>query len=220
MTYRFIATLLAASALGMASAGQAVTLYSQAPDGTENAYSSQDDPNSFGNFATLYDDFTLASSATITSVDFTGVFFNPSTPASPSSFTISLFGDAAGQPGSLLGASLIPGDAGQTCVGAVCSYSAAVNFAVSGGSTYWLAIVPTVGFPPQWGWNTAVGGNGIAYQDFFGARSPLVADAAFTLNGTTGAVPEPASWALMIGGFALVGAGLRRRSVTAAFATA
>jgi len=34
----------------------------------------------------------------------------------------------------------------------------------------------------------------------------------------TRAVPEPASWALMIGGFALAGAALRRRSMTIGFA--
>jgi hypothetical protein len=33
-----------------------------------------------------------------------------------------------------------------------------------------------------------------------------------------GAVPEPASWAMMIGGFGLVGAAARRRSATLAFA--
>lgn len=35
---------------------------------------------------------------------------------------------------------------------------------------------------------------------------------------TPGAVPEPAAWALMIGGFALVGASLRRRKVAPSFA--
>ncbi|TRW17044.1 Npun_F0296 family exosortase-dependent surface protein [Glacieibacterium frigidum] len=34
--------------------------------------------------------------------------------------------------------------------------------------------------------------------------------------GTLAAVPEPASWAMMIAGFALVGLGMRRRSVAAA----
>jgi hypothetical protein len=36
----------------------------------------------------------------------------------------------------------------------------------------------------------------------------------FTYNG--GAAPEPAAWALMIGGFGLAGAGLRRRKAVAA----
>jgi hypothetical protein len=54
------------------------------------------------------------------------------------------------------------------------------------------------------------GGDGVSYQDFFGARSPLDSDVAFSIQGTSGA-PEPAGWALMIGGFGLAGAALRRR---------
>lgn len=46
---------------------------------------------------------------------------------------------------------------------------------------------------------------------------------AFAFNGTvntdpTPVVPEPASWAMMIGGFALAGAAMRRRRVAASFA--
>lgn len=35
---------------------------------------------------------------------------------------------------------------------------------------------------------------------------------------STGAVPEPASWAMFIGGFGLVGAGMRRRRTSVSFA--
>jgi hypothetical protein len=38
----------------------------------------------------------------------------------------------------------------------------------------------------------------------------------FAFNGTSGAVPEPATWALMIGGFGMAGAALRRRRAVAA----
>ena len=40
----------------------------------------------------------------------------------------------------------------------------------------------------------------------------------FMLDITPGAVPEPASWAMMIGGFALAGAAMRRRKVALRFA--
>ena len=36
-------------------------------------------------------------------------------------------------------------------------------------------------------------------------------DGAFVTSFATGAVPEPASWALMVGGFGLFGAAMRRR---------
>lgn len=39
-----------------------------------------------------------------------------------------------------------------------------------------------------------------------------------SVSGATGAVPEPATWALMIGGFGLAGAALRRRRSLAVFA--
>ncbi len=45
---------------------------------------------------------------------------------------------------------------------------------------------------------------------------PLLDNVA--LDVTPGAVPEPASWALMIGGFALAGASLRRRKAVLRFA--
>jgi hypothetical protein len=38
-----------------------------------------------------------------------------------------------------------------------------------------------------------------------------------TIGGTP-AVPEPATWAMMIGGFGLIGATMRRRSTKIAFA--
>ena len=63
--------------------------------------------------------------------------------------------------------------------------------------------------------------------DFFGAdklRYGKTGYDSFKLNGltvvTANAVPEPASWAMMIAGFGLVGLGVRRRRVTGVTAAA
>jgi hypothetical protein len=46
----------------------------------------------------------------------------------------------------------------------------------------------------------------------------VVYDATFSATIAASAVPEPASWAMMIGGFGLIGAALRRRKVAVRFA--
>jgi hypothetical protein len=43
-------------------------------------------------------------------------------------------------------------------------------------------------------------------------------DGGFRFGWTTASVPEPASWAMMLGGFGLVGGAMRRRRVTVRFA--
>jgi hypothetical protein len=52
-----------------------------------------------------------------------------------------------------------------------------------------------------------------------GTRYNLYDSTGFTATvESTGAVPEPASWAMLIAGFGLTGAAMRRRRVTAAVA--
>jgi hypothetical protein len=74
-----------------------------------------------------------------------------------------------------------------------------------------LSMLPTTGFAPlNYGWNIwprsgTVGGNAVI-SDF----APN--------NATIAAVPEPASWAMMLGGFGLVGAAVRRRRTQIRFA--
>jgi len=53
---------------------------------------------------------------------------------------------------------------------------------------------------------------------FFGENTIQTDNWTYTLDGTNPAVPEPATWAMMIGGFALAGAAMRRRAAKVAFA--
>lgn len=203
------------SAMLVSAAANAATLYDQPYNGSGSLIASQNDTGGGnGNFATVYDNFTLAGGGNITGLSFTGGYFNPGPPGNITSFTVKFYADSAGQPGAAVGTASIAGNGGESCSGVICTYSLALNFAAAAGTQYWLSIVPDEAFPPQWGWATGSNGDGLAFQDFFGTRSPLAADLAFTLTGNA-AVPEPATWALMLGGFGLAGTALRRRQRTA-----
>lgn len=51
-----------------------------------------------------------------------------------------------------------------------------------------------------------------------GTWTPVAGFAISTGNASIAAVPEPASWALMLGGFGLIGSAMRRRSTSVSFA--
>lgn len=223
MTYgMFLKTFATVSALAMAGAASAATLYSQPYDGTGVLTASQNDTTGGnGAFATTYDNFTIAATSSVTGLTFTGGYFNGAQ-AAISKFTVKFYADTANAPGATLATTSIAGNGGESgCVANVCNYSVALNsFAATGGTKYWMSIVPDIGFPPQWGWASGTGGDKVAFQDFLGTRSRLVQDQAFTLTGTAApGVPEPASWATMLLGMGIVGRALRqRRRTTVSFA--
>ena len=212
-------SLALASSMVVSAAAHATTVYTQPYDGNAFLYASQNDTTGgFGNFATVYDNFTLGLSANLTGVSFTGGYFNPNSVASITSFVLQIYGDSLGQPGSSLYTTTVPGNGGESCDATpICTYTFNVAFAAAAGTQYWMSIVPTVGYPPQWGWATGAGGDSVAYQDFLGARGKLGADMAFSLDATP-AVPEPATWTMMLIGFGAIGAAFRRRRPKLSFA--
>jgi hypothetical protein len=192
----------------------ATTLYTQSFDQTGALYASQNDVGGLGNFASTYDDFTVNNANyTINEIQWTGGYFNGS-PGSITGWTINIYLDSAGQPGTQQYSTHISGNGNETFLGnfgGTPSYTydvAGLNFAELSGVKYWLSVVPDITFPPQWGWETSAQGNGVSDQDFLGSRSQLGADEAFTLSGT---VPEPGTLVMLGTGVLGLAGAIRRK---------
>lgn len=94
-------------------------------------------------------------------------------------------------------------------------YDSATNALLGSFSTTRLSNAPFSNFTSTW----TTTGTGAFYFKLGSSSTdnegPLVDSALVTL---TSAIPEPGTWAMMIGGFALVGASMRRRKVNVQFA--
>ncbi len=202
---RDVVSLASLACLVSAPNAQAqVTVYNQ-PTDRKGGFPSQNDPNRFGNYSTIYDDFTLASTTSIGNVTWAGDYFNGS-PNTITAFTLKFYADNAGQPGSLLNTTSITGNANETAAGAdlvplpFYTYSAplATSFNAAGGTKYWMSIVADLVYTPQWEWETATGGNASAYQVFNGSGGSVASDFTFSLVSTDATeTPEPGSIALI-----------------------
>jgi hypothetical protein len=220
LKFSMLATMLilALSVAGWAQApcGVANQIYCQPWDGTGSLVASQNDTNGFGNFATVYDNFTFTRTWDVESFHWVGGYFNPPTQGPITGWTLTFYNDNAGQPGNPIASGFFPGTGGETCITPDCTvnpifmYSLFFNSFDMAPGTYWASVVPDLGFPPQWGWATGTGGDGIAYQDFFGARSQLVTDMAFAIDGTL-VTPEPGTLILLGTGFLGIAGTIRRK---------
>jgi hypothetical protein len=203
---RSIAVLTVLACLvGRSDAHAQATVYNQSTDLGGSFASQNDTGNTFGAYATDFDNFTLANATNIGTVTWIGDY-STGNPGTITAFTLKFYSDNGGTPGSLLQTTPISGNANETGIGLdqvsnpYFSYSATLPsaFGAAANTPYWMSIVADLAYPPQWGWETATGGDNAAYQNYFGTGSPLNKDLAFSLVSTPD-TPEPGSLALLIG---------------------
>ena len=195
-------------------------IYFQSPD-FNGAWASQNDTNGLGQYATAFDNFRVGASYNITTFAFVGSYFNPGQQGMMTGATLAFFADAGGVPGALLWVGSGTGNLGETFLGMdnlgdpTYLYFAALGtpFLAEANTIYWVSIVPDVGFPPQWGWETATGGDSAAYQCFFGTCSSIPNDLAFGFFGNPATTPEPSALPLLGSGLlGVAGTLCRKRS--------
>jgi hypothetical protein len=209
--------LLIGGMLAYTGAANAGTLYSQPWDGSSNSFASQNDTmGGIGNFATVYDNFTLPSTSDVEDVEWTGGYFNPPESGPITAWTITFYANNAGALGGVLTTLKFNDTGNETFVGIVngilpiYTYSETFTSIDLAAGTYWLSVVPDLSLPPQWGGATGTGGDGTSYQNFMGTLSATGVDMAFDITGS--AIPEPSTWAMRMLGLAGLGfAGFRAR---------
>jgi hypothetical protein len=214
---------LATSVAGFAQlpCGVANQIVCQPWDGGSNLFSSQNDTTGGnGNFATTYTQFTLPTTYpdwSLESFHWIGGYFNPPNQGPITAWTLTFYADNAGAPGAPLASGFFPGTGGETFVGNVNGFPIYVywlyfqDYDLLSGVPYWASVVPDLGFPPQWGWATATGGNG--YQCFFGACGATSIGFAYAIDGTptTGVIPEPGTLIMLGTGILGLAGTLRRK---------
>ncbi|WP_298668843.1 PEPxxWA-CTERM sorting domain-containing protein [uncultured Sphingomonas sp.] len=193
----------AALTLAMPAAASAATLFQSLPDLTvapaTNAWCS-----SCGGSYQVFDTFSLGSASTLNSITF-AVQANYNYPTAT---TVSFHTLSGGLPGS-------------TIASYTFNPSAFVSATLTGNNTALITVaLPGLAlgagsydvsfYSPT---NLGVPGYAKAGGQLYQAGAGFHADqvAAFSISGLAGAVPEPATWALMILGFGAIGGVLRRK---------
>ncbi len=185
-----------------ALAAVAAWLFAVAAPASAGTLARQSAPSGYGNFATTYDNFTLGSTSDIAEFQWIGAYFNPPVQGPITGFTLNFYADNGGAPGATLASYSGPGTFGETSVGPDASgdpsffYDGFLGsaFTAQAGTTYWVSIVADLVFPPQWGWETGVGGDGAGYQCFFGACGATPNDLSFAILDSGGNALYAQDW--------------------------
>jgi len=160
------------------------------------------------------DDFRFDDTTTVGGA---GVFMDGQIDHWTGGFQYSIYSVVNGAPGAVLTSGDVtthPVDQGPVDTQEIFlfQFDLATPFVAQAGQSYYLAIHARSDFRDNdgifWAFTNPNGSLGTQFQqNGQGDFIPVGGDMAFFLTGA--AVPEPASWALMLGGFGLAGAGLR-----------
>jgi hypothetical protein len=194
----FAATALPASA---------TALYSQQTDPTLSGSWQSQTSNGTDGFNQAFDDFSLATAQTVTTVSWTGFLLPDYTLID--GFTISFYADnfdntdSPGSVGTLLASSVISGDAGQSPNAVpnkgpfgIFNFDASITpFVADANTKYWISIVANPNINSgDYRWAFSNQGDG-TFNTFDGNFvGPVATDLAFALNPST--APEPSSLVL------------------------
>ena len=200
----------------VAAPGAAVTVYQNGDLNRSGGTSMTNVPSA--------QDFRLKTAASLTGVTLFALDLFGELGTLPMNYAI--YADTAGSPGTTL-ASGIATDFAFTSFGLQggfgdpefrVSFRFAQAIDVGADTTYWLGLLYGDGTPGRGVLWSNIPGNGTLQGSEFrdGAWFTAFPEASFSLQTGVSAVPEPATWAMLAGGFGLAGASLRRRRAAAA----
>ncbi len=118
------------------------------------------------------DDFMLTTDQDIINIEWSGVYAN-STPTAPDDFTIIIYSDGGGMPGTILNTISVGDNVNRTDTGVddsalnIYSYNVSIPaFSTTAGTVYWLSIFNSTASGGTWAWSRrGGGGNAIASFD-------------------------------------------------------
>ncbi|HWI84783.1 MAG TPA: PEPxxWA-CTERM sorting domain-containing protein [Sphingomonas sp.] len=211
MKTKFLAALCASAACLAAVPTQASVVYDNGPiDGTITAWT-------LSAGQTVTDSFTLTGTTTITGFTFGGWSTAGTQISSVDYGFSSTLGGALTGTSALTFGAVVPG----TGFGGsydVRDYTGSVAPITLGAGTWYFSLgnsITTNNDVGYWDINNGPSSAYVGTFDLAGYYGPT-GSSAFTLTG--GAVPEPASWAMMVGGFGLIGGAMRARRTNISFA--